>query len=426
MSVAGHLGDGPDPASPRDSRSTFRRRSTAVGACFVILALFLIAFPKGGIKISGVPLTWGYILLGLMCPLAVLTLKSPPRRCLLALVLSLPFTMVIVPMSLVAATESSGRALGFVFAVLISFGIFPFVFYGIFSCKLKRIPPHVFATTLLWCVRFIAAYGIFLFVYKVGTGSFFEIPYLTVNAGDLGKLADKPIMRAGGVAKLISTYNNGNIYGVCLPMILPIYLLFERNPIFIAIVWSSQFMTISRTAWAGGIFLIFVLYFIGNKPNAKRIFQGLLVTVVGLLLVGGLLQLLGRDLGWLFDPSMNGRVEKYDELGTTMTLLPSGNIGGFGEIVYLGILREQGLLAFLAFVPFFFGGLILSYRGRHAHHPIRRGARQGLMAYMFMSLSDAAILFIPVMAFFYLTVLLALEGQEVIPLDDPDARELIK
>lgn len=425
MSQAAAIG-APGAAAPGRRRADLRRRSAAVGTAFVILALFLIAFPKGGIKISGVPLTWGYILLGLISPLALITISAPPQRCLLALALSLPFMAIIIPLATANAFNSSGMALGFIFSVLMNFGIFPVVFYGLFSSKLKRLPPGVFVTTLVWCIRFIAIYGIFLFVYKTATGGFFQIPYLTVNAADAGNLADKPIMRAGGIAKLISTYNNGNIYGACLPLILPVYLLFERNPVFIGAVWASQFLTISRTAWAGGLFLVFILYFIGNKPNAKRIFRGLLVTVIGLILVVWLLQLIGRDITWLFDPSMGGRMSRYDGILAQLDLLPSGKVSAFGEMVYMGILLHYGIVGFLCFLPFFFGGLFMSYRGKYKNHPVRRAARQGLMAYMFLAISDGAILLIPVMVFFYFTTLLALEGQEVIPLNDPDARALLK
>jgi hypothetical protein len=419
------------PAAPtRQTRAARRaligRRSKAVATFFVLLCLFLIAFPKGGIKIAGVPLTWGYILIGLVSPLALVTIAPPPKRCLLTLAMSIPFMLFVLPMGTLQAFGASGIGLGFIFSAMMSFGIFPAVFYGLFSSKLKKIPPEVFVKTIVWSVRFIALYGIFLFIYQVNVGTFFQIPYLTVNAADAGELSEKPIMRAGGIAKLISTYNNGNIYGPCLAMILPVYLLFERKPTMVVAVWSSMFLTISRTCWAGGGFLIILLYFIGNKPSAKRILGGFFALLVGVIIIGILLQLLGRDITWLVDPSLGGRASKYDDTLLELSLMPTGSVAAFGEIVYLGILRNYGLVAFLCFLPFFWGGMFLSYKGKYAHHPVRRAARQGLMSYYFMSMSDGAILFIPVMVFFYFVTLLALEGQEVLPLQDPETRQLLK
>jgi len=49
-----------------------------------------------------------------------------------------------------------------------------------------------------------------------------EIPYFTINAADVGEVADKYNQR-GNIMKLISTYNNGNIFGVCTLMFFPLF-----------------------------------------------------------------------------------------------------------------------------------------------------------------------------------------------------------
>ena len=390
------------------------RRSRAVGLALVLLAIFVIVLPKGGIKVSGVPLTWGYFLIAAFSPLALLFLAPPPRRASLAFTLCLPFIFLIVPIGIADVASSSGFALGWIFSVLLNFAVFPFVFYILFSGKMAKIPPRTFEVTLVWSIRAIAVYGIFLFIYKATTGALIEIPYLTVNAGDIGGLEAKNNDR-GALMKLISTYNNGNIYGACLPMLLPVYLLFEKRMSFALVVWASLFLTISRTAWFGGFLLIFMLYFIGDKPDPKRIVRGTLVLVGGGVLVWWILTMLGRDLTFLFDPTMNGRVDKYDDLATSVTLLPQNGLGGFGEIPYLGVLKHYGIVAFLTFMPLFVGPVLLSYMGRQRNHPIRKAARRGYLTYLFMAVSDGAVLLIPVMAFFYMTTLLAMEGHAVMP-----------
>src|SRR5690606_34127372 len=99
-------------------------------------------------------------------------------------------------------------------------------------------------------VLLVSAYGIFLFFYKLATDSFIEIPYLTVNAGDVGELEGKSIDR-GGVFKLISTYNNGNVYGISLLMLLPLYTFLEKRLSSVLTVKASLVLTLSRTVWAG-------------------------------------------------------------------------------------------------------------------------------------------------------------------------------
>lgn len=391
-----------------------QRYSRAVAIAFVLLATFVIVFPKGGIKVAGVPLTWGYFLIGGLTPLALLFLSPPLRRPTLAFVLCIPFIFLIVPLGLSDLMHKSGFALGWVFSPLLNFAVFPFVFYILFSGKLRKLSPEVFKTTLVWSIRLIAVYGIVLFIYRVTTGTFIEVPYLTINAGDVGALDDKNNDR-GNLAKLISTYNNGNIYGACLPMLLPVYLLFEKRLPFALATWASLFLTISRTAWFGGFLLIILLYFIGDKPDPKRLARGVLILIGGSILVWWILGALGRDVSFMFDPSMNGRVEKYDDIGSELSFLPKNGLGGFGEIVYLGVLQTYGIVGFLTFLPLFLGPWFLAQTGPERNHPIRKAARRGMLSYLFMSMSDGAILLIPVMAYFYTTALLAMEGHVLVP-----------
>ena len=77
------------------------------------------------------------------------------------------------------------------------------------------------------CVFLAAAWGIFLFFFRPLTGHFIEIPYITVNASDYGELENTKNIARGTLFKLISTYNNGNLYGVATLLLLPLYLQLE-------------------------------------------------------------------------------------------------------------------------------------------------------------------------------------------------------
>ena len=113
----------------------------------------------------------------------------------------------------------------------------------------RSFAPIAYAVAVL----FVSAYGIFLFFYKLGTGSFIEIPYLTVNAGDLGELEGKSIDR-GGIFKLISTYNNGNVYGISILILLPLYAHLEKRlsrvlTVKASLVFLRRFAEADETAW---------------------------------------------------------------------------------------------------------------------------------------------------------------------------------
>ena len=75
------------------------RRHPITAVLAALLTLFLVLFPKGGIKFGDVPLTWGYMLLGLTLPvLSIVRLFAFPLRArwgaVLAMASLIPFQLV--------------------------------------------------------------------------------------------------------------------------------------------------------------------------------------------------------------------------------------------------------------------------------------------------------------------------------------------
>ncbi|MCK4632346.1 MAG: hypothetical protein KAT79_03695, partial [candidate division Zixibacteria bacterium] len=126
----------------------------------------------------------------------------------------------------------------------------------------------------------IAVYGIFLFIYRLVTGDWIEIPFLTVNYGDLGGLDYKHINR-GGIFKLISTYNNGNIYGICVLMLLPLYERLEKKGWKVWIVKASLLLTLSRTVWIGLVVYELAMQFYIRREFSKTVLRQFVVLLVG-------------------------------------------------------------------------------------------------------------------------------------------------
>ena len=126
---------------------------------------------------------------------------------------------------------------------------------GDVSAHLPGVLPTIrfeqFVRWFRFCILATAAYGIFLFFLHPLTGNYLEIPYLTVNAADYGLIELTKHIARGRFLKLISTYNNGNVYGAAILIVLPLYDLLEparwkRNLLRLALV-----LTLSRTIWAG-------------------------------------------------------------------------------------------------------------------------------------------------------------------------------
>ncbi len=383
----------------------------------LVLVIFLLVFPKGGIRAGGIPLTWGYAALGAFSvsfPLALwrgLPWKVSPLR-LLVVGSLLPFQLLLLAALLVNGYEHPGFAV----SLFVTFFLVPLAQVLLLGVHLDRMDPDFLLQLVRWGVFLVAAYGIFLFAYKLATGRFIEIPLLTVNAGDLGSLEATKNIDRGGIFKLISTYNNGNIYGISLLMLLPLYTLLERSWTRTGLVKLSLLLTLSRTVWAGLLFYELVQRLFVKRLSLRGV--AVFLTSVVMLVAGVLyaLDLMGFDIGFLFDPRLGGRIGQWDVVETA-TLLPSGSFSGILEIVYLSILDTFGALGLVTFLAAMTGPVLLWAAGAvpSGASTYKRALIGGLVIYLFMALSDGAILFIPVMAIYWFLVSLLLSPAVVAP-----------
>lgn len=375
-------------------------------------ALFLLIFPKGGIKLAGVPITWGYLGLGPAILWFVARMsggQSLPvaRTRLIALALLVPFQLI----AWLAFMANGVNGTGFAISFLATFYVVPPVFLLIFGPVLDRVELGAVLRWVRWGVLFVAAYGIFLFFYKLGTGRFLEIPFLTVNLGDVGELEGKHINR-GGIFKLISTYNNGNIYGVSVLILLPLYCWLEPRWTRRGVVRLSLLLTLSRTVWAGLIAFELLWRLYVERVSLRTVIvlsTSLLLTATGVYVT---LDLIGRDpSAFLLDSSLGGRLNALEGIGD-LPLLPSETFNGILEMVYLSVLRTFGLIGLGAFALALSGPLLMYVAGTlpRAATSYKRALALGLTIYLIVAMSDGALLFIPVMAFYWFVASLLLSG----------------
>lgn len=358
-----------------------------------LLWLFLLVFPKGGFKIGGVPLTWGYLLLGLFF---LASLSRSRFSChtlrIQALILTLPFQALSALSFLLFGTGNPSFAISFA----VGFFFFPPLFFLFFSEALDKLNISLFFRLLKKGFFFIASYGIFLFFYKFFTLKFIEIPFLTTNFHDLGELDSKFINR-GSIFKLISTYNNGNIYGISLLLFFPLYQSVEKSLWKKGIVILSLILSLSRTVWIGLLCSTLASAFLTEKKTSyAKLLLGLSILP---LFIGLVMSIFGFDLSFLFDANLGGRASQLSILEHA-TLLPNTSFDGICEIVYLGILHNFGLIGLFAYLLCMAAPLILSLSIR----PLSSEQKQifcGLCTYLFVSASDGALLFIPVLAFYW-------------------------
>ncbi len=399
----------------------FTRHKHPVSAVVVaLLTLFLVLFPKGGIKFGTIPLTWGYLLLGLTFPvLAIVRFFVFPFRAgrgtLLAIASLVPFQILFF-----YSVEQNGIfGIGEALSIFTSFFVLPLIFLLIYPVFLPLLDGVQFDRLFRFSVFSAAAFGIFLFFLYPITGHLFQIPYLTVNAADYGTIETFKHINRGAYLKLISTYNNGNVYGVATLILLPLYdalepRLWRRNLVKFALILS-----LSRTVWFGLVAeQLLSLFALGVDAalTFPRVVLGSAVRrgAVILLTVGGVLiglTFISRDLSFLFDSQLGGRAGTVRAAAENVTWLPAIPVQLFGEVVYATALSSYGITGLLSILLISTFPLFLLLRDQRAlRSPLRRAALKGLLLYMILMCIDGAINFIPVMAFYWFVYMVFLHG----------------
>jgi hypothetical protein len=385
-----------------------------------LLVIFLVLFPKGGIKIGITPITWGYLLLGLPLPiLALVRLVAFPLRfrkaALLAAASVIPFDLLF----LYSCRQNGIPFAGDAISDFVSFFVFPAAFLLIYPAFLPRIDGARLGRLLRFCMLTAALFGILLFVLYPLTGKLIEVPYLTVNADDYGQLESTKHIVRGPFLKLISTYNNGNVYGVATLILLPMYNVLEkkawrRNTLKLALL-----LTLSRTVWAGLIFdQLLSLARLGLQsartfprvtlgPSLKR---GIILFTTAVAIVACLTLTFG-NLSFLFDENLGGRSEGLIMAFQNISFLPQMAVIAFSEIVYSSALLQYGVAGLLSIILVFaMPVLMLSVNPAILRSPMRRAALKGLILYAILIGIDGAINLIPVMVFYWFAYMIFIEG----------------
>jgi hypothetical protein len=395
-------------------------------ACCLLLCVFLVLFPKGGIKVGVVPLTWGYLLIALTAPVAlVLRLLSLPLRFrplpLAVLALAVPFQLIVLYAVFVYGIENPP----YFIATVTGLFVFPWLFLFVYAPFLPFVQGRTFARYLCFCIFAAAAWGILLFFLHPIINKFIEIPYLTVNAADYGLIERTKHIQRGIFFKLISTYNNGNVYGAATLIVLPLYRKLEPSRWRRLTVIAALLLTLSRTVWAGLIFAELIPFGVQLWRQARTfpIFRfaalgkRLLIIATTVVLVGGSMLFIGFGedrLAFLFDPAAGGRSSEVALHG--ITWLPNQPVPAFNEVIYGSAIQHFGILGLLAFLLILFGPFLLLLWDRSAlRSPLRRAALEGLLIYAFIGFSDGALDLIPVMAFYWFAYMIYVFGWPGVP-----------
>ncbi len=188
--------------------------------------------------------------------------------------------------------------------------------------------------------------------------------------------------------KLISTYNNGNIFGVCMVMLWPLYMKVEPKRVFKLLFVLAVVLSLSRTAWFGLIAATLLCVVSGHLRALNSSLW------IGIFAGTGLVVLLLPLLGWTPDSVVNanlgGRLRTIDDLSLTLWGSPDIRIP---ELVYVGLYQSFGVLGFTLMLLALFLGPIYGIAHWNELSELRRGAVLGALAYLLTAAIDGAFVF---------------------------------
>ena len=384
-----------DIQGPRFSSAAQPHFPAAAG----LLVITLIVVPKAGIQLGPAPISWGYMLLGLIGGLSFLAQLYTGQVSLnrfLAWLATLPFgALFIFSIAVNGYTDT-----GFAISALTGFVILPLIILLGFD---RHIAANNIDTIIDWVAKaasFVAIAGIPLFGLFLLTGILPEIPFITSIGFQEISWQEKSNDR-GGVFKLMSTFANGNLFGICMLMLGPLVIT-RRSKMEGVLFRLALLLTLSRTIFIG--LILQELYLLLSRP--KKITFPFWAAGAMLMLVFaaiGFLAILDNNLSFFFDSNLGGRAStlRNFEEAYFLSMEPFRVIP---EIVYAGIVKFFGWGGLVLFLIALIGPIVI---GRILGEPFQ-GDRQALVAglgiYLILCMSDGAMQLIPVMAYFWFII----------------------
>lgn len=368
----------------------------------LIAVFLLVIIPKGGFKVSGIPITWSYLYLGFLFTVLLWSLKSSfiiNQKTLICYLATLPFmAFFIVHLSILGYDGTFGNLISF----FVSFGFMPLLFLVLLSGVLSRIDLGYLEKIIYKSILIVSVYGIILFIYKQAFGQYIEIPYFTINAGDVGEIGDK-YNRRGDIFKLTSTYNNGNIFGVCIMLLFPAFYKRCKNKIHLWIVLLALFLTLSRTVWIGMLLFFMIEY----RSRLLHLIKVYALAIFFLFMLSSVLLTTYFQYGslnnFLLDTSFGGRIYQIRE-AFSFSFFGVEPYEIINEIVYLSIYKQFGLVGFLLFCFSLFAPLYVFLHSKTRNTTFFTG----VFIYWVICASDGCMLLLPTLAFYNFAVCISL------------------
>lgn len=292
----------------------------------LITIFFNIWFPKAGIKLSEIPLTVGNVFLAI--------------------------TFFFWTMKKVMNRRMKINKIGYILIILMLYSFIKYLIIGEFVKNIGYIIPLV-VYPLMFIIAYdtidtkeklqkvikVICFGFFficiyaLLQYVLGIEKVC-IPGLTVNLSDYTTYGANWYLQKNNNnsseigTKIISTFQNGNLYGVNALLIYPIvygYLKKENKSflmyVSLALFVICVFLSLSRSCWLGIILFMLFGIFLESEKNKNSLYRKAIIILMCLFLVG---------VSFKYFPSIATRFSSMDK-SSIMSM--SGRTEGLTEVL---------------------------------------------------------------------------------------------
>ena len=358
-----------------------------------LVIIFLVAFPKGGFDINEIPITWGYLLFSIVMLhgyMQFLFSKSILKIKALTFLSLSPFIGYYLIFLLQAEKIETGMLLSYI----LNFIIFPFFFILCFDSMERWIVKNFnfFLKIIISSILFISIFGIIHFLFKSLYKIDIEIPYLTVNIKDFGAIDSKNNYRGDGIYKLVSTYSNGNIFGLSALFLLPFTINHKLAKIALKI---CMILTLSRSVWFG----LLIYEILCNRKRILHIVIYLTLFIAPLITII-IFFILNKNIEFIFDPTLNGRI-KPDTL-KNISIVFKPDFFSSTEMMYFSIIEGLGIVGIFLFLIYFFSPSLISYLFNSKNFSAyQKRMLIGIITYLLVAFIESAFILIPVGLFFW-------------------------
>lgn len=368
-----------------------------------------IWIPKGGIKIQNIPVTFGNVFFFVLLILFFIYLLFRQKIYKDKMQLLIFISIVFFAFRIIFAFLNDNMKFSDIIQYLIPLSIYPFMYLITYNCIRKKQQLCKIINIITLGFIFICIYGLMQNLFGIDK---LTIPGITVNYSDYKESPLWYLQKANGqgdASKMVSTYQNGNIFGVNLLLLFPI--VFETTKkskikfIFMILFLVVGMLTLSRSVWFGiAIYVLIKFIFNGNlkfKAMTVRIATILALIIIIPYAFHNVPQLQARltQTSTINISTLSGRTPTALELlrsssNNIISLFigPYGIIqyeGGAYEMTYFAIYMLSGLIGLL----FFFIPIIYALYKLKKHsnlNLVSRGCFYGIIVYGFTAFIEGA------------------------------------